>query len=138
MSISVLASFFLACHFFSVGALAFSAQSTKPSLREKADQFLTKFQKPEESLRKHLYLSGNYAPVLEEHVQAAVTVVEGAIPKDLEGMFCRNGPNPIPSRMSKLYHWFDGYAMRKSFDCNACPFCVLPGSSLTTLYSCLT
>jgi 9-cis-epoxycarotenoid dioxygenase len=46
--------------------LAFSVQSTKPSLRERPDHFFSTFQKPEESLEKHLYLSGNRYLVEEE------------------------------------------------------------------------
>lgn len=79
---------------------------------EKFDRFLTRLQDPSEQLEQHTYLSGNYAPVSEEHVQIPVEVVEGAIPPHIDGMFCRNGPNPVTTRpLRKRYHWFDGHAM---------------------------
>jgi len=81
------------------------------SFLHRVDRFLDSLQNPEEQLRDHIYLFGNYAPVTKEHVQAPVTVVEGAIPRDIDGMFVRNGPNPVPHRLSKRYHWFDGHAM---------------------------
>ena len=40
-----------------------------------------------------------------------VVRVEKLFSPYLQGMFCRNGPNPILHRLSKRYHWFDGYAM---------------------------
>lgn len=86
-------------------------QQLAPSWRERLDQILSKLQKPQQSLENHTYLTGNYAPVLDEHVQAPVQVVYGSIPSDLHGMLCRNGPNPILRRLTKKYHWFDGYAM---------------------------
>jgi carotenoid cleavage dioxygenase len=54
-------------------------------------------------------LRGNYAPVAGE-VTAQDLEVEGQIPKALDGMFLRNGPNPQfepPGR----YHPFDGDGM---------------------------
>ena len=86
-------------------------QSLEMSWRERLDAFLSRLQNPPPSLAQHLYLSGIYEPVREEHLQAPVEVVYGTIPNDLEGLFCRNGPNPVLERMTKLYHWFDGYAM---------------------------
>jgi 9-cis-epoxycarotenoid dioxygenase len=38
-----------------------------------------------------------------------VSVIEGAIPQNVNGMYCRNGPNPV--YQNRLYHWFDGDAM---------------------------
>jgi len=56
------------------------------------------------------YLVGSYAPTQEEHPQEALTVIEGAVPKDLDGLLVRNGPNPrFPPR--GRYHWFDGDGM---------------------------
>ena len=61
-------------------------------------------------LRNHTFLSGNFAPVREEHVAVPVQVVEGEIPGALYGAFCRNGPNPLfgTKAQKKRYHWFDG------------------------------
>ncbi|KAL7554085.1 hypothetical protein ACHAWF_017467 [Thalassiosira exigua] len=80
-------------------------------LLRRLDKFLTRLQNPAEQLENNLYLQGNYAPVLEEHPEKVpvTDIVEGSIPRSLEGVLCRNGPNPT-SRLSKLYHWFDGHA----------------------------
>lgn len=59
---------------------------------------------------KSPYLEGPYAPVLEETVAEDLTVVAGAVPKDLAGTFVRNGANPrLPPK--GRYHWFDGDGM---------------------------
>ncbi|MCP5281909.1 MAG: carotenoid oxygenase family protein [Rhodoferax sp.] len=54
-------------------------------------------------------LVGGFAPVAQE-MTVDLTDVEGEIPKDLTGMYVRNGPNrrfEAPGR----YHWFDGDGM---------------------------
>jgi carotenoid cleavage dioxygenase len=53
------------------------------------------------------YLSGNYAPVMEE-VTATDLPVAGAIPPELRGVYMRNGPNP---RSGESPHWFVGDGM---------------------------
>lgn len=55
------------------------------------------------------YLLGIYAPVRDE-ISADDMVVIGEVPKDLNGVYLRNGPNrryEAPGR----YHWFDGDGM---------------------------
>ncbi|KAI2494048.1 oxidoreductase [Fragilaria crotonensis] len=74
------------------------------------DDFLTMLQRPKEHLATNNFLHGNFAPVTEEFIGVPVDVVEGAIPVDLEGMFVRTGPNPLPG-WTKRYHWFDGHGM---------------------------
>jgi carotenoid cleavage dioxygenase-like enzyme len=56
------------------------------------------------------FLSGNFAPVREEHTARGLSVT-GRIPEDLNGSFLRIGPNPqfIPDVAE--YHWFDGDGM---------------------------
>ena len=56
------------------------------------------------------YLSGNYAPVLEETTSFDLAVT-GQIPQELEGRFLRNGPNPFVPPDPDTYHWFLGDAM---------------------------
>lgn len=56
------------------------------------------------------YLTGNYGPVLEE-VSADRLVVEGAIPPALDGLFLRNGPNPMEVADMATHHWFLGDGM---------------------------
>ena len=54
------------------------------------------------------YLDGNFAPVSKE-ITADIKVI-GELPKELSGMFVRNGPNPQFPPIGK-YHWFDGDGM---------------------------
>lgn len=86
-------------------------QSGSPSLLRKVDNLLDKFQDIQGHLANHFYLSGNYAPVSQEHVHVPVRIVQGELPRDLSGLFVRNGPNPIPGHITKRYHWFDGNGM---------------------------
>ncbi|WP_030451173.1 carotenoid oxygenase family protein [Herbidospora cretacea] len=63
----------------------------------------------DESGEDNPYLLGVYAPVQEELTTDQLEVV-GEIPKDLNGVYLRNGPNarfPMRGR----YHWFDGDGM---------------------------
>ena len=58
---------------------------------------------------KGSYLRGPFAPV-DKEITAENLEVIGEIPKDLEGMFVRNSPNP-KYKPKKSYHWFDGDGM---------------------------
>ena len=62
-------------------------------------------------LEDNPFIRGNYAPVAQERRGLELEVVAGALPEELDGMFVRNGPNPIPGQMSKRYLWFDGHGM---------------------------
>ena len=53
------------------------------------------------------YLEGNFAPVTEE-VTATDLQVEGELPKELNGRYLRNGPNPIDLASRSNHHWFVG------------------------------
>jgi carotenoid cleavage dioxygenase len=55
------------------------------------------------------YLTGKYAPV-EKEITAEKLAVIGEIPKDLNGVYVRNGPNPRYAPQGR-YHWFDGDGM---------------------------
>lgn len=55
------------------------------------------------------YLNGGYAPV-DREVSAADLPVIGEIPKDIAGLYVRNGPNP-QAPPAGLHHWFDGDGM---------------------------
>jgi carotenoid cleavage dioxygenase len=55
------------------------------------------------------FLQGNFAPWrLEGH--APDLEVRGALPRELNGTFYRNGPNPAYEPLGR-YHWFDGDGM---------------------------
>ena len=54
-------------------------------------------------------LEGPYSPIFQESVFDDMQVI-GEIPRDLNGVFLRNGPNPRYKRLGR-YHWFDGDGM---------------------------
>jgi carotenoid cleavage dioxygenase-like enzyme len=59
-------------------------------------------------LASNPYLSsGNFAPVTYE-TTASELRVRGAIPKELNGRYIKNGPSPIGPRDPSMYHWFSG------------------------------
>jgi carotenoid cleavage dioxygenase len=55
------------------------------------------------------FLSGNFAPVLDE-LDADALPVTGRIPDALQGTYLRNGSNPAFPPLGR-YHWFDGDGM---------------------------
>src|SRR5262249_26974351 len=55
------------------------------------------------------YLQGNFAPVDRETTLFELPV-EGELPKDLNGILLRNGPNPVGA-IDGGHHWFVGDAM---------------------------
>ncbi len=58
----------------------------------------------------NMYLEGNYAPVLDE-VTAFDLPVIGQLPKELNGRYLRNGPNPWHVDDPAKHHWFVGAGM---------------------------
>jgi hypothetical protein len=59
---------------------------------------------------KNFSLRGNYAPIDKElnyNIDKSM-IKEGAIPSDLNGVFLRNGPNPLFMPPHGRHHWFDG------------------------------
>ncbi len=55
------------------------------------------------------YVQGLYAPV-DHEVSASDLPVIGEIPRDLNGLYVRNGPNPAKPPEG-MHHWFDGEGM---------------------------
>ena len=55
------------------------------------------------------YLEGVYAPVTTERTLGELTV-RGEIPRDLVGVYMRNGPNQVHQPRGR-HHWFDGDGM---------------------------
>ena len=55
------------------------------------------------------YLLGLFAPVRDEITAGDLEVI-GEIPRDLCGVYLRNGPNPRYAARGR-YHWFDGDGM---------------------------
>jgi 8'-apo-carotenoid 13,14-cleaving dioxygenase len=56
------------------------------------------------------YLSANFGPVSEE-VTAFDLPIIGEMPKELNGRYLRNGPNPIELADPETHHWFLGDGM---------------------------
>ena len=56
------------------------------------------------------YLRGNYAPVSEEVTATDLRVI-GELPRELNGRYLRNGPNPISEVDQATHHWFLGDGM---------------------------
>ena len=60
--------------------------------------------------KENYYLQGNFAPVKEMISENRLEVI-GSIPKELTGLYLRNGPNPTSRPNVKKYHWFAGQGM---------------------------
>lgn len=59
------------------------------------------------------FLEGNYAPIFKEEEFNNITSITGEIPKELNGILYRNGPNPqFPNDNN---HWFDSDGMLHMF-----------------------
>jgi carotenoid cleavage dioxygenase-like enzyme len=55
------------------------------------------------------YLAGSYAPVDREVTEDCLEII-GEVPRDLTGIYVRNGPNPRFAPKGR-HHWFDGDGM---------------------------
>ena len=62
------------------------------------------------SVEKNIYLTGIYKP-LKQEVTFERLQVTGSIPDELNGLFVRNGPNPVTPPNPALYQWFTGTGM---------------------------
>src|SRR4029077_2266308 len=60
--------------------------------------------------RNHPYLNGAWTPLLEEVNACDLDVIEGAIPRDIDGVYLRNTENQVHRPLGR-YHPFDGDAM---------------------------
>ena len=65
----------------------------------------------------HPYLQGAWTPLWEEVDATDLKVIEGEIPKDIDGVYLRNTENPLHDSLGR-YHPFDGDGMihMMSFD----------------------
>ena len=62
---------------------------------------------PRTEKKLHWHLIGNWAPVKEEITEHNL-VIKGEVPRDLNGLFVRNGMNPVSGYSD---HWFFGNGM---------------------------
>jgi len=66
----------------------------------------------------NVFLGGAMAPSGIE-CDAPDLIVEGELPADLQGVYFRNGPDPLyPPRDGDTYHWFHGDGMIQRFEFN--------------------
>jgi carotenoid cleavage dioxygenase-like enzyme len=56
------------------------------------------------------YLADAFQPI-DTEITAYDLNVKGEIPRDLDGVYARNGHNPVFRPQSGKYHWFDGDSM---------------------------
>ena len=56
------------------------------------------------------FLRGNMAPVDRELTEFDLRV-SGQLPPELDGVYVRNGPNPVTPPDPEKYHWFTGTGM---------------------------
>ena len=56
------------------------------------------------------FLEGMHTPVSEEVTDTALKVT-GEVPAALNGLYVRNGPNPLANVNAATHHWFIGDAM---------------------------
>lgn len=65
---------------------------------------------------QHAFLTGPTAPSGVE-CDAPDLIIEGELPADLNGVYFRNGPDPLyPPREGDEYHWFHGDGMIQRFE----------------------
>ncbi|MFK8049838.1 MAG: carotenoid oxygenase family protein [Halioglobus sp.] len=64
----------------------------------------------------NIFLTGSTAPSGVE-CDAPDLIIEGELPRDLQGVYFRNGPDPVhPPREGQEYHWFHGDGMIQRFE----------------------
>ncbi|WED43944.1 carotenoid oxygenase family protein [Legionella cardiaca] len=61
-----------------------------------------KFSKKKDDVRKNPYLQGNFAPIQDELFVTDLPI-EGELPKELSGIYMRNGPNPLFEPLSYTF-----------------------------------
>ena len=57
------------------------------------------------SKKPHPFLHGIHTPLDRECLYENLTV-DGNIPLELDGLYVRNGPNPVKPPNERRYHWF--------------------------------
>lgn len=62
------------------------------------------------SKKPNPYLTGIHQPLTAEHTEEALKV-DGQIPAELDGVYLRNGPNPLKTPNHATHHWFTGDGM---------------------------
>ena len=69
-----------------------------------------------EAFSTDMFLQGYFGPMGMECDAPDLPVI-GELPADLEGVYFRNGPDPLhPPRPGEAYHWFHGDGMVQRFE----------------------
>eukprot|EP01126_Amoeba_proteus_P024182 TRINITY_DN2436_c0_g1_i2.p1 TRINITY_DN2436_c0_g1~~TRINITY_DN2436_c0_g1_i2.p1 ORF type:complete len:509 (+),score=86.80 TRINITY_DN2436_c0_g1_i2:101-1627(+) len=63
--------------------------------------------------QKKFYQQNNFLPVSHEISAHNLTISQGSIPEVIDGIFIRNGPNPLGPDQDN-FHWFEGFGMLHS------------------------
>ena len=61
----------------------------------------------ESGIKNNPIMNGNFAPIHDELTITKLPIISGEIPKDLNGIYARIGPNPQFNPLYNL-HWFEG------------------------------
>lgn len=61
--------------------------------------------------KRHPFLTGVLGPQRNVIGSQEVSVICGAIPSILVGLYVRNGPNPVGDPVTGRHHWFEGDGM---------------------------
>ena len=65
---------------------------------------------PAQATQPNIFLEGVHTPLTEEITEIDPKVT-GAIPAGLDGLYVRNGPNPVSPVNPAAHHWFVGDGM---------------------------
>lgn len=90
--------------------MASSFETAIRSVVEKGVVALSDFNRKRLRENDNPYLTGIHTP-LESETLLEDLVVTGTIPPALDGLYARNGPNPIQPEQAASYHWFIGDGM---------------------------
>ncbi|KAF5827970.1 retinal pigment epithelial membrane protein-domain-containing protein [Dunaliella salina] len=104
----------------STAEMSLQSPSRTPKPVEQSEVPKTPFEQLQELLARNapkafkgaenLTLQGNYAPVQNEIYVQGLPVVEGVLPREINGMYMRNGPNPLHTPYGS-HHVFEGDGM---------------------------
>ncbi|KAF5827972.1 carotenoid oxygenase [Dunaliella salina] len=104
----------------SAAEISLTTPSRTPKPLEQAELPLSPFEQLQEALARispkpgkgteNPVLQGNLAPIRNEMYVQGLPVVEGVLPREINGMYMRNGPNPLHMPYAS-HHIFEGDGM---------------------------
>ncbi len=90
--------------------MASKVEAAIRSVVEKSVIALAEFNRKRLHAADNPYLTGIHTP-LESETEFSDLLVTGCVPAGLDGLYVRNGPNPIGAEHGPSHHWFLGDAM---------------------------